>query len=84
MNCEYVDMWEVGASDTDAVETVFELSHAARPDTLQVTVDEVAVPVSVADGYTYEDAPHAVVLHGIWVPESGALVKATYQIAAAP
>lgn len=83
-NCDHVDLWEVGASDTDVVETVFELSHAARPATLQVSIDDLDVPASAEDGYTYEYAPHTITLHGAWVPEPGALLKATYQIAAVP
>ncbi len=80
-NCTFTDAWEVGADDTDVVETVFEMSHGAEPGTLQVTVDYTEVPVNEADGYTYDDAPPRILFHGIWLPERGMIVKASYVIA---
>lgn len=83
-NCTFTDMWEVGADDTDVVETVFELSHAADLGTLEVAVDDTVVPFGGAEGYTYDDTPPSITLHGGWVPERGMLVRASYVIQEAP
>ena len=60
--------------------TIFPLSHGAVPGTLKVFVDEDEVPESDGDGYTYDAVAHTIEFHGIWIPERGAAVKATYII----
>lgn len=60
--------------------TVFQLSHGAAEGTLVVTVDGQVVPVSETDGYTYDPENFTIEFHGIWIPERGAGVLATYTI----
>ncbi len=81
-NLTFVDSWQVGQTDTDTYYTMFPLSHGVEPGTLEVRVDDDPVPESSTDGYTYEGDVHVIEFHGIWMPERGATITATYRIAA--
>lgn len=56
----------------------WQLSQAADPGSLIVTVDGVATPRSATDGYTYSALTNTITFHGSGVPPPGAQVDATY------
>ncbi len=62
--------------------TTFELGNRPRPETLVVTVDGEEVPVDPIDGYTYDDVAIAITFHGASIPPRGAIIGASYTIAA--
>ncbi|MCA9492499.1 MAG: VWA domain-containing protein [Myxococcales bacterium] len=62
------------------IRTRFQLEKAAQPDTIEVTVDEVAVPGSAADGWTYDVESWYLEFHGSSVPERGAQITVSYTV----
>lgn len=72
-------LFDVGLNAA-GVFTRFTMSHGAKEGTLVVTVDGDVVPESPTDGYTYLPDLPGIEFHGIWVPERGAEIAASYTI----
>lgn len=54
------------------------LSQAADPGSVVVTVDGVSVPFDAQDGYTYNPVANSVKFHGDAVPDPGAQIVVEY------
>jgi hypothetical protein len=61
--------------------TAFQLTWAPRLETLEVGVDEVAIPEDPVDGWTYDEATGQLRFEGAYVPPRGATVSVSYEIA---
>jgi hypothetical protein len=72
-------LYELGLNAA-GIYTTFELSHGAMPGTLEVFIDDRPVPENEGDGYTYDDVAFTIEFHGIWVPERGSEIRASYEI----
>ena len=62
------------------IHTQFQLTDAAKPETLEVVVDDVPVLADPVSGWTYDEATWYVEFHGSAVPPRGAAVSATYTV----
>lgn len=58
----------------------FQLSDAAQPDTLEVTVDEVDVPEDPENGWSYDPETWFITFHNDAIPPRGSEVAARYAI----
>jgi len=72
-------LYELGLNAV-GVSTTFFMDHRAVPGTLQVQVNEVPVPESGVDGYTYDPEGPSITFHGSWIPQRGADIVARYDI----
>jgi hypothetical protein len=72
-------LYELGLNAAGIFVT-FELSHGAVDGTLVVYVDDLVVPVSEFDGYTYDAVAQSITFHGTWIPQRGAEIRAEYSI----
>jgi hypothetical protein len=72
-------LYDLGLNATGIFVT-FEMSHGAKPGTLVVEVDGATVPESEFDGYTYDAEARSITFHGLWIPERGASIEATYTV----
>lgn len=80
-------MERLGLIATGVMDT-FALSYVPDPETIEVAIKpaespEYDVPQNEVDGWTYLDDPAAprVQFHGTAIPERGALVSVTYEVA---
>ena len=80
-------MERLGLIATGVMDT-FPLSYVPDPDTIEVAVKpaeapEYAIPNNEVDGWTYLDDPAAprIQFHSTAIPERGALVSVTYEVA---
>ncbi len=64
------------------IHTTFELEHGAVVGTLVVRVDDVAVPESDIDGWTYDSEYYTITFHGSAIPERGSVIEAEYEVVA--
>lgn len=62
----------------------FTLSRPADEDTIAVFVDEVEVPESPDNGWTYDWRNQLLSFHGASVPERGSEIRVEYDVAPAP
>lgn len=60
--------------------TVFNLSYAAVPETIEVTVDDEVIPESEADGWTYDAEYRQIRFDGSFVPPRGSGITVAYEI----
>ena len=60
--------------------TVFNLSYAAVPETIEVTVEDEIIPESEADGWTYDAEYRQIRFDGSYVPPRGAGISVAYEI----
>lgn len=63
--------------------TSFRLSYAAVIGSIEVWVDDVSVPESDTDGWTYDDTYQNLYFHGSAVPDYGTTITVGYEIAGA-
>jgi hypothetical protein len=62
------------------ISTRFQTSRAAKPETLEVHVDDTPVAADATDGWTYDEATWFLEFHGASVPPRGSSVTATYTV----
>lgn len=62
------------------IRTKFQLSAAAKPETLEVYVDDDRIEQSATDGWTYDEATWYLEFHGKAIPQRGSAVSATYTV----
>jgi hypothetical protein len=72
-------LYELGLNAAGIIFT-FELSHGAVAGTLVVYVNDLVVPESEFDGYTYDAEAESITFHGTWIPQRGAEIRAEYSI----
>lgn len=68
--------------DATGIHTRFQLTRAARPSTIEVTVDGQAIAEHPESGWTYDAFTWYLTFHGGSVPERGAVVTVTYTVQA--
>ena len=73
-------MAELGVQASGILST-FRLNNAAVEDSLEVYVDDVAVPAGESAGWTYEPTTWIVELHGDAIPPRGSSIVINYEIA---
>jgi hypothetical protein len=62
------------------IRTQFQLTAAAKPETLDVKVDGESVAASDTDGWTYDEPTWMLEFHGAAIPPRGSVVTATYTV----
>lgn len=62
------------------IRTRFQLTEAAEPDTIVVTVDDEKVQESPVAGWTYDEQTWFLEFHGDSVPPRGSVIGVTYTI----
>ncbi|MCB9688937.1 MAG: hypothetical protein H6735_28100 [Alphaproteobacteria bacterium] len=72
-------LYDLGLTASGVI-TVFELRWNARPETIEVTVNEEPVAGDAANGWTYDDPTHSIEFHGTGVPPRGAEIVVRYEI----
>jgi hypothetical protein len=73
-------MAELGVQASGILST-FRLSNAAVEESIEVWVDDVAVPQGEIDGWTYEPTTWIVELHDDAIPPRGSSIVINYEIA---
>jgi len=58
----------------------FPLNEKPDPYSIVVWVDDVIVPRSKSNGWTYDLATNEVVMHGTWIPAPAATIKMSYYV----
>lgn len=66
--------------NASGIRSQFQLSSAAQPETLEVTVDEVVGIEDPDEGWTYDPDTWFITFHGGAVPPRGAQIAASYAI----
>lgn len=62
------------------ISTRFQTTKAAKPETLEVKVDDVIVVEDTVNGWTYDEATWFLEFHGTSVPPRSASIEATYTV----
>jgi len=62
------------------IRTQFQLSAAAKPETLEVEVDGEKVDPGETDGWTYDEPTWMLQFHGAAVPPRGSEISVTYTV----
>lgn len=62
------------------IHTQFQTTAAAKPETLEVYVDEVQVAGDPVNGWTYDTATWFLEFHGTGIPPRGSGITATYTV----
>jgi hypothetical protein len=61
--------------------TSFRLSYAAVPESIEVYVNDVSVASSDTNGWTYDETYQILYFHGAAVPDWGATITVSYDVA---
>lgn len=61
--------------------TVFNLKYAAVPATIEVLVDDIPIEENADTGWSYDPAYRQIRFDGSYVPERGASISVSYEIA---
>jgi hypothetical protein len=70
---------ELGLNAT-GIKMSFQLSEAAKPESIEVFVDEELVPEDASNGWTYDAETWYITFHGPAVPARGSEIYATYTV----
>ncbi len=73
-------LYELGLNATGVL-TSFKLSDPAKPDTIEVSVDEEMVVQDPAQGWSYDEETWYVSFHGDSVPPRGSQIAISYAVA---
>ncbi len=65
-----------------APQTVFQLSEQPVEETIEVMVDDVAIPRDPQEGWTYDDELRTVNFQGSYVPPYGSVIEIRYEMTA--
>lgn len=73
-------LYDLGLNAT-GINTSFQLSHGARPETLVVRIEDVEVAEGQRDGWTYDELTYVITFHGEAIPPRGSVITVEYTIA---
>jgi hypothetical protein len=62
------------------IRTRFQTTEAAKPETIEVWVDEVPVATDPIDGWTYDESTWYLEFHGAGIPARGSEITAKYTV----
>jgi hypothetical protein len=77
---DWEDMLRDLGLNATGVYSQFQLTYAAKPETIHVWVDDAEIPQDPADGWTYDESTWFVSFHGGAVPARDSQITVTYTI----